>query len=412
MNTLPEENFVEPGERRGMSRSTPGADQPGLRPHRAAARDADVDHLDVARVLLARPHPQADLRRGGTSPWPRSARPAPATSPVDRVDAGRDVAGHHRRLRGLHLGDHLVRRLARRAATRPCRAARRRSGARGCSRPASNGIGASPGQLLQLRLRVLAQPLGRPDEQHLDLAARPGAAAARPRSRRRRCCPCRRRSRSARPARAARPGAASPSPARSIRSRAGDLALAASPSGRAPWSPPPRAAAPSSGEGSSGREPTRPVARSGRQAAEAAQARSRQHRILARVDLELAVQVLQVRAHGLRREHEVLGDLVRASRPWTAGPGPPTRGRSAASGRAAARRRRSAPRGSARSAASPSAGRSPPHRPGRRAARAGARRARPPWTGSPPRRRAGRAGPARRRPRLSEGRHESLGSCS
>ena len=180
------------------------ADQPGLRTRRPTARNADVDHLDLARVLLARPHPHADLR-----PVERHRRDAVHRRPVHL--AGRRV---HARTGCRPRSRAPSRPPSPRSPGPPARAATRSSRSRAAqstitcallSRPASNGIGARPGQLLQLRLRVLAHPLGRPHEHGPRPRARPGAATARRRSRPRRCCPCHRRSRSARRAHAAPP---------------------------------------------------------------------------------------------------------------------------------------------------------------------------------------------------------------
>ena len=118
------------------------------------------------------------------------------------------------------------------------------------SRPAANGDRRGAGQPAQLRLRVLAHPLRRPHEQHLDVAPGLRAAAAPPRARRRRCCPCRRRRDppGGRPPR--RPRAASPSPARSISSATGSPSSSIAQRSSCAHLAPPRAAAPSSAGGS------------------------------------------------------------------------------------------------------------------------------------------------------------------
>ena len=79
MNTLPEVNFVERGAAPRHLAQHAAADQPDLGLAGRAARDADVDHLDLARVRLARVDPQPGLgaveRRGGDRARPPRPRP-------------------------------------------------------------------------------------------------------------------------------------------------------------------------------------------------------------------------------------------------------------------------------------------------------------------------------------------------
>ena len=173
MNTLPEENFVESEPRRGSVAQHAAADQPRASAFaRAAARDPDVDHVDVARVGLAGRDPQPGLGavegRGRRSPGP----PRPSTSPVEAFTPLGTSAATTRAfaaliaaitpstgLRGApskpvpstRVDDHVGALERRRRRTAPARAA---------------------GQPLEHLRRVALQPLARPDEQHVDVPAR------------------------------------------------------------------------------------------------------------------------------------------------------------------------------------------------------------------------------------------------
>ena len=145
-------------------------EQPDLGLRRAAARDPDVDHVDGPGVLLAGRDPESRAWRGGTSPSPIAATASPSTCAGRGVDAARDVRGDHARLGGVDRGDHLVGRLARR--TLEARAEQRVDDHVGAlERVLLERLRRGPGEPLEHLLRVALQPLARPHEPDVDLAA-------------------------------------------------------------------------------------------------------------------------------------------------------------------------------------------------------------------------------------------------
>ncbi len=221
MNTLPERELGRVGTAARHARAARRADQPGLgRGGRSRAG---------CRCRSPRPRPRTPCPAGSTArAWPRwnvavatrcdRRRPRPRRSTRRRRTGRRP----RRTARSPPSSPRSPRRRAR-AARRSCRcrAARRRSRAPGRARPASNAAGGSPGQAAELLGRVVRTVLGRPDGEHLDLAA---GRAQQPRGDEPVAAVVALAADDRDPpgrARAARPRAASPSPARSIRSSDG-----------------------------------------------------------------------------------------------------------------------------------------------------------------------------------------------
>ncbi len=203
MNTLPLENFVEADERRGMSRSTPAPISPASG-RAGPPRGMPISTTSTSPAYALPGRTQTPIFGRWNATVATQCTAGPATSPVDASTPD----GMSAAITGARAAS--ISSITRAAGSRgtpeePGAEQRVDDHVRLVEPPRLERDRRAPGQLLELRLRVLAHPLGRPHGVDLDLAARPGAAAARRRSRHRRCCPCRRRSRSARRARAARP---------------------------------------------------------------------------------------------------------------------------------------------------------------------------------------------------------------
>ena len=184
----------------------PGSMTPPAGSGRGAGGDPDRHQPQLARVPLAGRDPLPQLGRveaDGQVGLDGGARDL-ATR---RIDPGGDIAGDHRRPAAVDPAIDC-------RARRPL-AARRRNRCRRSRRRRRAGAG-HPG--VEVARRLIGQELGR-----LDLEAHLGEAGGRQPDRRRRCCPCRRRSAPAPAERASATASARAVPAASISCAEGTL---------------------------------------------------------------------------------------------------------------------------------------------------------------------------------------------
>ena len=204
-STWPRAELGRRCSRRGSTPDHRGARSgPTRRVQRRAARDADVDRLD-ARRRAALP---GLIHRPGLAAWKLTVTvartAAPATPPVEAstpLGTSTLTTGRARAVDRLDRLGHGAVGLAREARpeqgvrrARPLpargspRARRRRAVA---PRLAAEAQRRRPGQALEVRARVAGELLRRRHAHAPSPRAPHRAAAARPRARRRRCCPCR-----------------------------------------------------------------------------------------------------------------------------------------------------------------------------------------------------------------------------
>ena len=127
MKTLPEVNFVDAADapRHVAQHARRRSARPRAAPARRAGCRCRSTSTSPAYSLPGRTH-SPTLGRWNVAVATQCTA-GPATSPVDASTPDGMSHGDHRRPRGLHLLDHLVRGRARRAGATRCRAARRRS---------------------------------------------------------------------------------------------------------------------------------------------------------------------------------------------------------------------------------------------------------------------------------------------
>ena len=232
-STWPEENLVEAAPRRGSRRRTAGAIRPMSASSGPPRGDADVEHLDLARMSLARMDPQAGLGRVERD-GRRARTAAPATTPVEAstpegtstLTTGAEQPSIAAIASPTAPRGSPAKPVPSRASTTHARPGERVHAPSELQRSLA-------GQSLEVRQRIPASASPASRRTRPSPAGPRRAAGARRRAHRRRCCPCRtprppaRRERAARP-RARRPRRRAPSDrARARRARR-------SPSGRSP----------------------------------------------------------------------------------------------------------------------------------------------------------------------------------